>query len=204
MPQQNSDPQKPSQLQADENGTSEGLGKASPDVLRLFSETQRNLLELNRSRLSALDELRVANHKILDLEGKLGKVSTETVSTSPSTHLDSQHQGSTQAEPPSQQAGIQNIITIAYETGWRQVMMHYSADGQAWTNLPGVEMHFGSEDFAGCKVLQVRGHSIEFVLNDGAGQWDTPDPYGSSQNRNYTVDSPGKYRLQGGRLNKLN
>ena len=55
----------------DENGATEGLGKASPDVLRLFSETQRNLLELNRSRLSALDELRVANNKISDL-GKNG------------------------------------------------------------------------------------------------------------------------------------
>ena len=67
MQQHNSDPQKPSQLQLDENGSPEGLRKASPDVLRLFSETQRNLLELNRSRLSALDELRVANHKISDL-----------------------------------------------------------------------------------------------------------------------------------------
>lgn len=45
---------------------SEGLGKAS-DVLRLFSETQRNLLELNRSRLSALDELRVAKNRITNL-----------------------------------------------------------------------------------------------------------------------------------------
>lgn len=67
LQQHTSDPQKPSQLQLDENGSSVGLGKASPDVLRLFSETQRNLLELNRSRLSALDELRVANHKISDL-----------------------------------------------------------------------------------------------------------------------------------------
>ena len=31
---------------------------------------------------------------------------------------------------PEEQAGTQNIITIAYETGWRRVMMHYSADGQ--------------------------------------------------------------------------
>ena len=52
---------------AAETGASEGLGKASPDILRLFSETQRNLLELNRSRLSALDELRIAKTKISDL-----------------------------------------------------------------------------------------------------------------------------------------
>lgn len=49
------------------NGNSDGMGKASSDVLRLFSETQRNLLELNRSRLSALDDLRVAKNRITDL-----------------------------------------------------------------------------------------------------------------------------------------
>ena len=73
----------------------------------------------------------------------------------------------------------------------------------AWTNLPGVEMQSGSHNLSGSKVLQVRGNQIEFVLNDGAGQWDTPDPYGSSQNKNYQVDAPGKYRLQGGKLERL-
>ena len=53
--------------QTDNNGAAEGLGKVSPDVLKLFGETQRNLLELNRSRLSALDELRVARTRISEL-----------------------------------------------------------------------------------------------------------------------------------------
>lgn len=73
----------------------------------------------------------------------------------------------------------------------------------AWTELPGVEMQSGSDDLAGAKVMQVRGHRLEFVLNDGAGQWDTPDPYGSSQNKNYTISAPGRYRLQAGSLDKL-
>ena len=64
-------------------------------------------------------------------------------------------------------------------------------------------MQPGAVELAGSKVLQVRANCIEFVLNDGAGQWDTPDPYGSNQNKNYTIDSPGEYRLQGGKLNKL-
>lgn len=53
--------------QPGENGASEGLSKFSPDVLKLFGETQRNLLELNRSRLNALDELREAKYKISEL-----------------------------------------------------------------------------------------------------------------------------------------
>ena len=35
--------------------------------MKLFGETQRNLLELNRSRLNALDELREATNKISEL-----------------------------------------------------------------------------------------------------------------------------------------
>ena len=62
--QQQSDSSQPSTSSFDGNGTADGQGKASSDVLRLFSETQRNLLELNRSRLSALDELRAAKNKI--------------------------------------------------------------------------------------------------------------------------------------------
>lgn len=206
-PQQHPDSQKPAKSSVDGGGAAEGLGKASPDVLRLFSETQRNLLELNRSRLSALDELRVARSKITDLEGKLQKATHASVDDAPdsnrqSDHASGQQQGNT-AAPPSQQAVNQNVITIAYETGWSRVMMHYSSDGQTWTNLPGVEMQSGSHNLSGSKVLQVRGNQIEFVLNDGAGQWDTPDPYGSSQNKNYQVDAPGKYRLQGGKLERL-
>ena len=73
----------------------------------------------------------------------------------------------------------------------------------AWTELPGVEMQPGKEDFAGCKVLQVRGNQLEFVLNDGAGQWDTPDPYGSSQTKNYMISTPGKYMLEAGAVSPL-
>lgn len=64
-------------------------------------------------------------------------------------------------------------------------------------------MQPGKEDFAGCKVLQVRGNELEFVLNDGAGQWDTPDPYGSSQTKNYIINTPGKYRLEAGEISQL-
>lgn len=67
LQQQKADRESPARTPAEESGASDGLGKASPDILRLFSETQRNLLELNRSRLSALDELRVAKSKISDL-----------------------------------------------------------------------------------------------------------------------------------------
>lgn len=73
----------------------------------------------------------------------------------------------------------------------------------AWTDLPGVEMRPGKDKFAGSKMLQIRGNRVEFVLNDGAGQWDTPDPYGGSQTKNYVINAPGEYRLAAGRITKV-
>ena len=73
----------------------------------------------------------------------------------------------------------------------------------AWTDLPGMEMTQGKHDLAGSKCLQIRANCLEFVLNDGAGQWDTPDPYGSSQTKNYVIDTPGKYRLKAGKISQV-
>ena len=63
-----------------------------------------------------------------------------------------------------------------------------------------MEMQAGKDDLRGFKVAQVRGNSLEFVLNDGSGQWDTPDPYGGSQTKNYTISAPGMYRLEAGKI----
>ena len=74
----------------------------------------------------------------------------------------------------------------------------------AWSGLPGVCMEDGQDEFANWKVLQVRGTRLEFVLTNGDGQWDTPDPYGTNQaNRNYVIDAPGSYRLLSGKLGKV-
>lgn len=43
----------------------------SPEARRIFREAQDNIIELNKSRLRALDELKAARQKIAELEGKL-------------------------------------------------------------------------------------------------------------------------------------
>ena len=74
----------------------------------------------------------------------------------------------------------------------------------AWSGLPGVRMEDGQNEYASSKVLQVRGNRLEFVLTNGDGQWDTPDPYGTNQaNRNYVIDAPGSYLLQSGKLSNV-
>lgn len=65
-------------------------------------------------------------------------------------------------------------------------------------------MENGHDEFANSKVLQVRGTRLEFVLTNGDGQWDSPDPYNTNQaNKNYVIDAPGSYRLESGKLNKV-
>ncbi|KAL4418802.1 hypothetical protein ABPG77_010211 [Micractinium sp. CCAP 211/92] len=43
----------------------------SPEARRIFREAQDNIIELNKSRLRALDELKAARQKIAELENKL-------------------------------------------------------------------------------------------------------------------------------------
>jgi hypothetical protein len=54
------------------NNSSDGmhgtkLNSMSPDVLAMFNEAQRNIMELNRSRLKALEDLKDAKHRISEL-----------------------------------------------------------------------------------------------------------------------------------------
>lgn len=72
-----------------------------------------------------------------------------------------------------------------------------------WTKVPGLRMERGSGDLEGSKVATISGcERIEFVLNNGGNDWDTPDPYGGGK-KNYVVDRPGVYQLKAGRLHKL-
>lgn len=66
-----------------------------------------------------------------------------------------------------------------------------------------MQMQQGSGQFNGSKVATISGEGrIEFVLNNGHNDWDTPDPYGEGK-KNYVIDSPGTYYLKSGRLQKL-
>ena len=63
---------------------------------------------------------------------------------------------------------------------------------------PGVGVHIGR------KVLSVPGQRMKFVLTNGLGKFDTPNPYGEpGRPQNYEVDAPGTYLLQGGHVVKL-
>ncbi len=52
---------------ANDNMNAGRVGSMSPDVLAMFNEAQKNIMELNRSRLKALEELKEAKQRISDL-----------------------------------------------------------------------------------------------------------------------------------------
>lgn len=45
----------------------DATGKLTPEMLAKFGEAQRNIMELNKSRLAALGELRTARQRIQEL-----------------------------------------------------------------------------------------------------------------------------------------
>lgn len=59
-------------------------------------------------------------------------------------------------------------------------------------------MGFGSQG----RALVVEASAIEFVLNNGQGEWDRPNPF-SEKPGNYWIDAPGEYLLKNGRVQRL-
>jgi negative regulator of replication initiation len=227
-----------------QNTNGSAAAQLPPEVAQMFKDTQRNLLDLNRSRLQALEELNLAHDRIAQLEDELETAqatptsvnfappaepaaipeatpsssgrSTAQTATDAATRVASgngtqpaqaigQHpsgQYYQQPSPPQSQPAL-NTITVAYETGWSNAWLHFCTDKQGWTQAPGVRMQDGQGALAGKKVLSLDGNRIEFVVNNGSGDWDTPNPYGSSTIKNYVIDSPGVYVLKAGQLRKL-
>ena len=73
-----------------------------------------------------------------------------------------------------------------------------------WTQAPGREMLPGTGELGHSRVLTIdNAHRLEFVINNGNNDWDTPDPYGTGGQQNYVIEGPGVYRLKSGKVLRL-
>lgn len=79
-------------------------------------------------------------------------------------------------------------------------MCHVSC-ATGWTNVPGVRMSHVQGDH-NSKTVTFEGRSVEFVMNNGDNDWDSPSRF-SDKPKNYEVLSPGSYRLKSGKLEKV-
>lgn len=52
------------------------------------------------------------------------------------------------------------------------------------------------------KELILEGTTVEFVVNNGNNDWDTPDPFNADGPKNYRISSPGIYILAHGKIKK--
>eukprot|EP00192_Tetraselmis_astigmatica_P021611 CAMPEP_0117671138 /NCGR_PEP_ID=MMETSP0804-20121206/13163_1 /TAXON_ID=1074897 /ORGANISM="Tetraselmis astigmatica, Strain CCMP880" /LENGTH=272 /DNA_ID=CAMNT_0005479557 /DNA_START=137 /DNA_END=955 /DNA_ORIENTATION=- len=192
------------------------------DPLKLFAQAQQNMMVLNQSRLKALEELKSAQQKIAELQEELESTKrelavaqsnasqAETVTpiltgTEPDGAEPGQVEEPTTPEQPSPppstptpQAPAKGLITIRYRTGWKHAYVHCNLNGKGWTSAPGIRMSGNGDE----KELVLEGTSVEFVVNNGSDDWDTPDPFDTSSPKNYIISSPGVYALASGKLRK--
>jgi len=78
-------------------------------------------------------------------------------------------------------------IVIYYQSSWHNPHISYSADNTEWTPNPGELM---TTDIPGFYRTTVAASLLEFIFNDGAGQWDHAKLGG-----NYQVVAPGTYLI---------
>lgn len=68
--------------------------------------------------------------------------------------------------------------------------------------MPGVQLRPGSGHLAGHQVAVLpTSERVEFVMNNGEGNWDSPDYNGSG--KNYICDGPGHYFLKSGKVHRM-
>ncbi|CAL5224838.1 g7592 [Coccomyxa viridis] len=181
-------------------------GQSPQDMLKVFAETQKNMMELNRSRLAALEEVRTLRERVSQLDAKVKELESDAYSgrrqsfTGPGLALHDEP-GAYVPQDPVNGQGRPNIH-LSYLSGWTRAFVHYNVDGQGWTELPGTELRRDERDPAGARTIVIPGKRLEFVMTNAEGGWDTPDPY-SGGKKNYVIEAPGRYHLKSGRLQQL-
>ncbi|GBF90668.1 hypothetical protein Rsub_03240 [Raphidocelis subcapitata] len=201
--------------------------KAVEDV-ELYSgqliEERKERARLEQQVAALRSELAAANARAEQLEAEalqarqlvaayqrqLGQQPAAAVATpapapqSPAEQQQQQGQQQATAPPPTSEAAAaaapSGTITLQYFSGWGDVFIHYCADGKGWTKSPGVKL--ASSPDGSCRSVTVPAQRLEFVMNNGQGEWDSPGRYSDAPG-NYQADAPGTYKLKSGRLERL-
>ncbi|CAD7699282.1 unnamed protein product [Ostreobium quekettii] len=184
------------------------------EMKEFVEEAQKNILELNKSRLRALEDANNERHRRLTTESKFSELEarladmesennllrTRLSALDKNLQLSQSSNGSTEkdAAGSGSSTAAEGTITLKYSTAWDRAYVHYNADGKGWTKSPGLPMEPGEGRM---KTLSIRANTIEFVVNDGGQSWDHPNPY-SENPGNYRLGEPGVYLLKSGVLKK--
>jgi sucrose-6F-phosphate phosphohydrolase len=90
-------------------------------------------------------------------------------------------------------------VNISYNTSWPNPVVHYAVEGGEWQTQP-MQRHVTSSggDWAHFSLdheSEVDQSTLELVITNGQGAWDK-----APNDLNYSIQSPGRYRLQFGQL----
>lgn len=180
------------------------------EVMDMFREAQQNILDLNQSRLLALEELQHARSRIADLEERVMEAEAAAAEAVALAEARSAAAAAAAAEERSAKAqrayhettasmeegsSARNAVTLVYKTGWNKAYVHFRTQGGEWTTLPGRLM---DEHEPGYKRVVFDGTSVEFVFNDGKGNWDK-----RVDGRNYSLEGRGTYMVSDGNVSKI-
>ena len=164
----------------------------------MFKEAQQRIIDLNQSRLYALEELAEARAKIIDLEERLSTAEKDAlgmtlqVAEEAEAAADILEHDYDDFEDDVKSVGeaATGVISILYETAWEPAFIHFNCpEHSSWTDSPGMKMKTG--ELPNHKIFSITASSLEFVLNDGEYEWDKP-----SYDSNYFIGSPGSYILK--------
>jgi hypothetical protein len=71
----------------------------------------------------------------------------------------------------------------------------------AWTPVPGKKLTTSQQDHS-MKTIAIEGTKLEFVMNNGENDWDSPGRF-MDKPKNYQIDAPGNYKLKSGKLERV-
>jgi len=208
-------------VNASEEASSAAIDASIPmDVMDMFKEAQQRILDLNQSRMHALEELAEARAKIIELEERLAQAERDAMANvhmlaeavvqergarggemeleeaAVAVELEAAEEGPLDEEEGDVGSAGTGTISILYETSWSPAYIHFVCPNGSWTEAPGMPMREG--EMAHNKIFSITAPSIEFVLNDGGEQWDKP-----TYDANYFIGSPGSYIINQGKIQKV-
>ena len=162
----------------------------------MFREAQQSIMDLNHSRLAALEELQLARSRIAELEERLETAEAvaqdATAEVAEVLAAEAALPEAEEEEEPAAAAAVSGSIVLKYPTSWNPAFIHYKVEGGEWTDPPGTRMEAGGE---GVQTVALEGAGAEFVFTNGDGKWDKP-----VSGKNYEIAGPGEYVVSDGKI----
>ena len=105
----------------------------------MFREAQQSIMDLNHSRLAALEELQLARSRIAELEERLETAEAvaqdATAEVAEVLAAEAALPEAEDEEEPAAAAAVAGAIVLKYPTSWSPAFIHYKVEGGEWDRM---------------------------------------------------------------------